>query len=191
MNEDLEDRLVGIVRASPTLMGVLEILRELDLPQWRVMSGAVYQTVWNHLTGREPDYGVRDYDVAYYDPDTSWDAEDVFIKRVAAAFPSPLKEMVEVRNQARVHLWFEGKFKEPYAPLRYADEAIERFVCPAFSAGVKLLPDGRVDVVAPFGLEDMFAMHLRPNPTRPLATGWRRTVDNAVSRWPELTVDKV
>ena len=32
---------------------------------------------------------------------------------LAAAFEPPLRDMVEVRNQARVHLWFEGKFGEP------------------------------------------------------------------------------
>jgi hypothetical protein len=185
---DLEARLADVVSASPTLMGVLTTLRALDLPQWRVVSGAVYQTVWNHLTGRDPDYGVRDYDVAYFDPDTSWDAEDVFIKRAAAAFEPPLREMVEVRNQARVHLWFEGKFKEPYSPLASADQALERFVSPAFSCGVKLTPGGKIDIAAPFGLEDVFAMHIRPNPLRPLAAGWIRTTRSACARWPELTV---
>jgi hypothetical protein len=188
---DLETRLADIVAASPTLMGVLTTLRGLDLPQWRVMSGAVYQTVWNHLTGRDPDYGVRDYDVAYFDPDTSWDAEDLVIKRAAAAFPAPLDAMVEVRNQARVHLWFEGKFKEPYSPLQTADEALERFVSPAFACGVKLLGNEKIDVVAPFGLDDLFAMHIRPNPLRQLATGWIRTTASAQARWPELTVAAV
>ncbi len=188
---DLEARLADIVRASPTLMRVLTTLRDLDLPHWRLVSGAVYQTVWNSLTGRDPDYGVRDYDLAYYDPDTSWDAEDVFIKRVVAAFPSPLSEMVEVRNQARVHLWFEGKFKEPYEPLRTADDALERFVSPAFACGVKLLPDEKIDIAAPFGLDDLFAMHIRPNPLRQLATGWVRTTRSAQARWPELTIAEI
>ena len=188
---DLEARLARIVTESPTLMRVLTTLRALDLPQWRLVSGAVYQTVWNSLTGRDPDYGVRDYDLAYFDPDTSWDAEDAFIKRVAAAFEAPLSQMVEVRNQARVHLWFEGKFKEPYTALKSADEALERFVSPAFSCGLKLLPDNKIDIVAPFGLDDLFAMYIRPNPLRPLAQGWVRTTRSAKARWPELTVAEV
>ena len=110
---DLEAKLADIVRASPGLMHVLATLRTLDLPDWRVFSGAVYQAVWNARTGRAPDYGVKDYDVGYFDPDVSWDAEDVVIKRVAAAFEPPFRDLVEVRNQARVHLWFEGKFGEP------------------------------------------------------------------------------
>jgi hypothetical protein len=187
MNQ-LEARLVDAVRASPTLMRVLEGVRTLGLPDWRVFSGAVYQTVWNAETGRDPDYGVKDYDVGYFDPDTSWDAEDVWIRRAAALFPAGLSERVELRNQARVHLWFEGRFGEPYTALTRTDEALERFVSPTFAVGVRLEADDRVTVAAPFGLEDVFALRLRPNPIRPGARGWRRAADSAKARWPEIEV---
>ena len=70
--------------------------------------------MFNHLTGRPLDYGIKDYDLGYFDAsDLSYDAEDAVIRRVKAAFDEPLRSMVEVRNQARVHLWFEAKFSEP------------------------------------------------------------------------------
>jgi len=186
---DLEQRLIGMVRASPRLMQVLGAVRDLGLPDWRVASGAVFQTVWNALTGRDPDHGIKDYDVLYFDPDTSWGAEDVFIRRAAAAFEPPLKDLVEVRNQARVPLWFEQKFGEPYAPLSGADEAIARFLSPANCVGVRLEADGRIDVVAPFGLEDCFALRLRPNPARPRhPQNFRRMCEGLVRRWPEASV---
>ncbi len=185
---DLERRLSEIVRADPGLMHVLTTVRGLDLPDWRVFSGAVYQSVWNAVTGRPAGYGIRDYDLGYFDPDVSWDAEDVVIKRVAAAFDEPFREMVEVRNQARVHLWFEGKFGEPYQALAGTDEALARFVAPAFAVGVRLEADDAISVAAPFGLEDVFSLTLRPNPRRGLARGWDRVVANARARWPELTI---
>jgi hypothetical protein len=188
MSSPLDKRLEGILRAAPSMMAVLRLARELDLPDWMIVSGAVYQRVWNHLTGREPDYGVRDYDVIYFDPDTSWDAEDVFIKRAAALFPPPLAALVEVRNQARVHLWFEDHFGEPYTPLSHSAEALTRFVAPAFGVGVRLEADDRLTIKAPFGLEDLFAMRLRPNPNRPLAKGWVKATTSARTRWPEIQV---
>ena len=42
-------------------------------------SGAVYQAVWNDVTGRPAGYGIKDYDLGYFDPDASWDAEDAVI----------------------------------------------------------------------------------------------------------------
>src|SRR5271170_7589585 len=108
---ELARRLTAIVRAAPSLMQVLRTIRMLDLPDWLVMSGAVYQRVLNHLSGRAPDYGIRDYDLGYFDAsDISYDAEDGAIRRVAAVFDEPLRSAVEVRNQARVHVWFESHF---------------------------------------------------------------------------------
>ena len=185
---DMEAKLADIVRASPGLMHVLTTLRALDLPDWRVFSGAVYQAVWNARTGRAPDYGVKDYDVGYFDLDVSWDAEDIVIKRVTAAFEPPFRDLVEVRNQARVHLWFEGKFGEPYEALTGTDEALAGFVAPAFAVGVRLEADDTISFAAPFGLDDVFSLTLRPNPNRPLARGWGKAVASATARWPELSI---
>jgi hypothetical protein len=184
----LARRLEAIVRASSSLMKVLDVARALELPDWLLFSGAVYQRVLNHLTGRAPDYGVRDYDLGYFDDsDISYEAEDVVIRRVAAAFEPPLRDLVEVRNQARVHVWFEGKFGEPYDPLRGTAEALDRFVSPLFAVGVRLEPDDRLTVVAPFGLEDLFALRLAPNPRRP-TNGFARTAASVTARWPEVEV---
>lgn len=186
---DLERELTAIVRADPGLMHVLTTVRALNLPDWRLVSGAVYQAAWNARTGRPAGYGIKDYDLAYFDAsDLSYDAEDVVIKRVAAALEEPFRSQVEVRNQARVHLWFRDRFGEDYAPLGSTDEALARFVAPAFAVGVRLEPDDAISVAAPFGLEDVFTMILRPNPDRPPARGWAKVVDNARARWPELTV---
>ena len=186
----LEERLEAILRAAPRLMQVLRKARELDLPDWLIMSGAVYQPVLNHLTGRPPDHGLNDYDLAYFDPsDISYEAEDVVIRRAAAAFDEPLRSLVEVRNQARVHVWFEGKYGEAYTPLTCSAEALGRFVSPMFAVGVRLEADDRMRIDAPFGLEDLFAMRLRPNTTRPLIAGYERIAAKAKARWPEITVE--
>jgi len=185
--DELEQRLEGIVRGSPSLMQVLETARDLDLPDWLIFSGAIYQRVLNQLTGRDPDYGIKDYDLGYFDPDTSYEAEDAVIRRVAAAFQPPLRDMVEVRNQARVHLWFEAKFGEAYAPLTRTADCLERFVSPLFAVGVRLEADGRLTVLAPFGLDDLFALRLAPNPRR-VTNGFARTSASATARWPELIV---
>jgi hypothetical protein len=183
-----EDRLAEMLRASPRLMTVLETARDLDLPDWMIFSGAVYQTAWNALTGRDPDYGIKDYDLGYFDPDTSWDAEDVAILRAREAYPAPLDGLVEVRNQARVHLWFEQRFGEPYAPLADTADALTRFVSPTFAVGVRLEADDSLTITAPFGLDDLFALTIRPNPLRPQALGFSRASASAKSRWPQITV---
>lgn len=182
-------RLEAILRAAPRLMEVLRTARALALPDWMVFSGAVYQPVLNHLTGRPAEYGLKDYDVGYFDAsDLSYAAEDAVIRRAAAAFAPELSSLVEVRNQARVHLWFEQKFGEAgYGPLGCSQDALLRFTSATFALGVRLEADDRLTVLAPFGLEDLFALRLRPNPLRKTA-GFARTAASVQARWPEVVV---
>lgn len=182
------DELEAILRRSAPLMQVMRTIRELDLPDWIIFSGAIYQRVLNHLGGRDLDYGIKDYDVGYFDAsDISYEAEDAVIQRVAAAFEPPLREMVEVRNQARVHVWFEGKFGEPYSPLTCSADAPSRFVSPMFAVGARLEKDDAMTIVAPFGLNDLFARVLRPSPDRG-ERNFPRIAANTVARWPEIQV---
>jgi len=186
---ELRERFTAILRNTPPFMRVLSVARHLDLPDWLVFSGAVYQPVLNHLTRRPLDYGIKDYDLGYFDAsDLSYEAEDVVIRRVKAAFDEPLRNMVEVRDQARVHLWFEAKFGEPYGPLSSTAEALERFASPTFAVGVRLEPDDWLHIEAPFGLADLFALRLRPSPRRK-TVGFARTAADVRRRWPEVVVE--
>src|SRR5690349_1687138 len=186
---NIRERLTAILRSTPPLMQVLSVARGLCLPDWLVFSGAVYQPVLNQLTRRPLDYGIKDYDLAYFDAsDLSYEAEDVVIRRVKAAFDEPLRNMVEVRNQARVHLWFEAKFGEAYGPLSSTAEALERFASATFAVGVRLEPADRLHIEAHFGLADLFALRLRPNPRRK-TVGFARTSADVRRRWPEVVVE--
>jgi uncharacterized protein len=185
---DQHRRFELIIRADPGLMRLLTILRELALPQWRMVAGCLYQTVWNVLTGRPRGTGINDYDVIYFDDrDLSWEAEDAVIRRVAAATAGGVGP-VEVRNQARVHLWFEQRFGTQYPPLAAADEAIARYASIAHAVGVRLEPDGGLDVVAPFGLDDIFAMVLRPHYALDNAASHARKAQRVKAIWSEVTV---
>jgi hypothetical protein len=186
---ELRERLTAILCATLPLMRVLTVAHHLCLPDWLLFSGAVYQPVLNHLTGRPLDYGIKDYDLGYFDAsDLSYEAEDAVIRRVKAAFDEPLRSMVEVRNQARVHLWFEAKFGEAYEPLSSTAEALERFASATFAVGVRLDPDERLYIEAPFGLADLFALRLRPNPCRK-TVGFARTAADVRRRWPEVIIE--
>lgn len=177
-------KLIEIVRASPTLMQVFERARDLNLPDWWVVSGAIYNQVWNALTGRPDMYGVNDIDLFYYDTDVSYEAEDKVI-RSATGFPSA--PSVELRNQARVHLWYENHFGVPYAPLKNSREAIDRFACKTHCIGLRLRDDDTFDHYAPFGLNDIFSFRLTPHTARDNKETHERKARRQMACWPELT----
>jgi hypothetical protein len=169
-------------------MQLLRVARSVDLPQWRVVAGCIYQTVWNSLTGRTPGTGINDYDLMYFDGSNLSEESEVAtenrIRALLPAFPAP----IEVCNQARVHLWFEGYFGIPYAPLSSADEALTRYASTTHAVGVRLTHDDRLDVFAPFGLDDIFRMVIRPNYALPNKATHEKMAARARSIWPELKV---
>jgi uncharacterized protein len=185
----MKRRFEAIIRADPDLMHLLERLRSLGLPQWRLVAGCLYQTVWNVLTGRPRGTGIKDYDLIYHDgADLSWEAEDSVIRHVAAATRDCVGT-VEARNQARVHLWFPDRFGTPYPRLAAADEALRNYSSIAHAVGVRLEDDDRLDTVAPFGLDDIFAMVIRPNRTLNNAATHAAKAQRAKAIWPELVIE--
>ena len=183
----MERSLEAILRADPDIMRLLAALRGLRLPQWRLVSGCVYQTAWNALTGRPRGTGIKDYDLAYFDPDTSWEAEDAVIRRVAAAAKGCVGP-VETRNQARVHLWFEERFGTPCPPLRSVDDGLLRYASVVHAVGVRLEDDGRLDIAAPFGLDDLFGLVIRPNRALDSAETHASKAARAKAVWSEVVV---
>lgn len=180
--------LEDIIRQHPLLMDVLVGLRALDLPDHLLVAGAIYNEVWNHLTGRPALTGVNDIDVFYFDDsDIGWDAEDRVIKAVEAWFVD-LPVPVQVRNQARVHLWFEDKFGSPFSPLTSSAEMLGRYASKTHSVGARLLADDRLETVAPFGLDDLFSFRMVPNPVLDNRAAHTRKGERAKAIWPELTL---
>jgi hypothetical protein len=182
------DRFAAIICADPDLMRLLERLRTLDLPQWRLVAGCLYQTVWNALTDRPRGTGIKDYDVIYFDADDrSWDAEDNMIRGVSAETRDCVGP-VQVRNQARVHLWFADRFGCNYPQLRCADESLLYYASLVHAVGVRLTDDG-LEIAAPFGLNDVFAMRIRPNHALDNAASHTEKAARAQSIWPQVVIE--
>lgn len=185
----LGDRLTRILKADAVVWPALTAARAADLPSWRIVSGALYGAVWNALTGRPAGHGLKDVDLAYFDAsDLSWEAEDAAIRLARPFFGEP-PAPVEIRNQARVHLWFEQRFGQPYPPLRSVEEGIDRYASRNHAVGVRLCADDRLDIYAPFGLSEIFALEIRPNRALENRATHAEKARRAQACWPELTVE--
>lgn len=180
-----------LVTQNADVVAVLEGLRRLELPGAWLTAGGLFQTVWNLLSGRAAAHGIVDYDVFYFDDaDLSWDAEDAVLRRAAAVFgalvPSGLP--VQVRNEARVHLWYEQRFGVPCSPFTSSEAAVDAF--PAMTCCVAVRPgrDGRLETYAPHGFADLFRFVLRPNPVLAPRSVYEAKAARWAREWPQLRV---
>ncbi|WP_093304020.1 nucleotidyltransferase family protein [Variovorax sp. NFACC27] len=170
---------------DPVNAALMSRLPGLGLQQGFLTAGSLFQATWNHLSDKPPGWGVKDYDVFYFDDsDLSWNAEDAVIRRVHEAV-ADLGVSVEVKNQARVHLWYEKRFNSPYPRLRCSRDGIDRYLIACTRVGIDLASG---TLYAPDGLGDLAAGILRMNPLLPMRELFLRKAGDYQARWPWLQV---
>jgi uncharacterized protein len=178
---------LSLALRNPANEAIARALLELALPDAWIVAGCLTQTVWNALTGRPVAYGINDYDIFYFDPDTSWEAEDIVIRGVQARLRDH-EARIETRNQARVHLWYPEKHCKPYAPLTRATDGIDRFLTVNTQVGIRPTDSG-YDVYAPNGFDDIANMIVRPNHAPNFsAANYAAKAARWKTLWPELAV---
>jgi hypothetical protein len=181
------DEFRKLVLRNPTNDALLDELMRLQLPDAWIVSGCLTQTIWSIQTGRAIGYGIDDYDVFYFDPDLSWEAEDRVIGRLRGT-SARLGVRIEVRNQARVHLWYQQKHGLPYPTLQSSAQGIDRFLTRCTQVGIQRTDDGD-RVYAPSGFDELEEMIVRANLTSNFsAAAYRAKTARWISLWPELTV---
>lgn len=166
---------------------ILERLPSLALPDAWLVAGCLFQTIWNLHDARPPESGIKDYDLFYFDAsDLSEQAEAAIGERVADRYRD-LGIVLEAKNQARVHTWYPEWFGHAYPALSSAQDGIRRFLVPCTCVGLQARPDAPGPrLYAPYGLDDLYAGILRPNPLIDHRALFRAKAQSYRARWPWL-----
>ena len=152
--------LESILMKSNNIKYLLKILDELGIEDCYVAAGCVNQTIFNYYHGYELDYGISDYDIVYYDKDLSYDAEDKIIRLINSKV-NDKNIKLDIKNEARVHLWFYEKYGIKREAYNSVYDAISRWTSTVTCIGIRL-NNGKFEVYAPYGLDDLFNMVIRP-----------------------------
>lgn len=175
-------RLTEIVAGTPILMDMLRAVNAVGLPDAWIAAGAIRSAVWDTLHGRPVATDWADVDVLFFD------GADVSREREAAA-EAQLSTLMpglpwEVRNQARMHL------KTGLPPYRDTEDGLRNFAETPTAVGVRLART-HIEIIAPHGLDDLFAMVSRPVFTDDHMMGFyrqRMTSKDWPARWPQVRV---
>lgn len=182
MNQVTNQHLLTIIQTNAINQQLLTLLPTLQLPDCMLVAGCLFQTFWNHQAGQNAEWGIKDYDIAYFDSDLSWEAEDRVIQRVHEAC-AHLGVNVEVRNQARIHLWYKTRFGADYPQLRKATDGIDRYLIASTCVGVDVYTG---ELYSTYGLDDLQHNVLRLYPLNPLAGLFNDKAASYRQRWPWL-----
>lgn len=173
------ERLHNLVMADPWRVRCLDSLRQV-MPQGWVGAGFIRNLVWDWLGGRKGEL-LADVDVVYFDNTTLSESEDKAFEAALAAEAPDIPW--SVKNQARMHL------KHGDAPYTDLTDGLGHWLETATTVSVRLTSAGRMEILAPYGLDDLMAGVLRPT-----ASGYQRLphlryraqVKGWLNRWPHV-----
>ena len=123
--------------------------------------------------------------MVYFDPtDLSLEAENEIIQK-AAGFFKRFSIPVDIKNQARVHLWYEEKFGYAISPYKSIENAIDTW--PTTSTAIALRTDGTTyNLYTPYGLDDLFSLTVRPNKVQITKEIYEAKCQKWSRYWPKL-----
>ena len=157
--------LKEILYKNEKLVETLKVLEEYAQknPKFRnyyVGAGGVNQTVFNYYHGYDINYGIKDFDIVYYDSDESYEAEDIIIKDLESRL-SHIDTSFDIKNQGRVYIWYNEKYGTNRDKYKSVEDAISSWGATVTCVGVRL-ENNELKVYCPYGLNDIFSMIIRP-----------------------------
>ncbi|WP_058911372.1 nucleotidyltransferase family protein [Entomohabitans teleogrylli] len=162
---------------DPLRMKALYAVQALKLSDSWIGAGFVRDAVWDHLHG----YGHRsvagDVDVVWCDPQRCHPAHDSGLEEQLRQQSATFNW--SVKNQARMH---QRNGNNPY---RSTENALRYWPETATAVAVRAGGPDRIEIIAPYGLDDLFELRLRPTPQfrNEKLDVFRQRL--ATKRWPE------
>ena len=179
------DDLLALAAGRPDMMACLQAVAALDLPDCWIGAGFARAPVWDVLHGYRTPTPLGDIDVVFFDPDSDRECEAEAEAALSGALPGLLWS---VHNQARMH------HHNGDAPYRDTGDALAHWLETPTAVALRLGTDGRPELLAPFGLDDLYGLQLRPTPHARAhrLKAYRERLDRKgwAKIWPKLTVDR-
>ncbi len=181
-----EAQLRAWLAADPWRLACLAAVAALDLPDGWIGAGFLRNLAWDRLHGFTAPTPLADVDVIYFEPASGLERE----AEIEAALASRLERVPwSVRNQARMHV------RNGDAPYRNTEDALRHWLETPTAVAARMTGGGELEILAPFGLADLFALTVRPTPharsRRDRLKDYRlRMAEKAwPAIWPDVQVD--
>lgn len=176
-------QLRSIISSDPVRMRILRMVKAQELPDCWVAAGLVRSAIWNELHQRHTSNLPEDVDVIWFDRARVTAAVDADHEAALRSIDSTVNW--SVKNQARMHL------RNADLPYTSATDAMTYWPETATAIAVRLT-DAGIEVAAPFGLDDLFNLIVRPTARFQFEKRQeylnRLRLKNWLATWPDLKV---
>lgn len=157
------EKFISILKENKDLITILDYICELNLPNFYIAAGSIFQTIWNYYDQKPLNFGIKDIDIIYYDPNNlSKEYEKKLENKIIEHFKAlNLNYEFDVHNEARMHLWKKENENKDINQYKNSEDAIDQWIATVQSIGITKENDN-IKVYAPYGLSDIFSRTIRP-----------------------------
>lgn len=186
-----EKQLEDILRKSNKIMTILEVLQNYSqknpsFKNYYLAAGAINQTVFNYFHNNPLDKNIGDFDIVYYDENTSYEKEDEIIKGLEKTLQN-LKVKLDIKNECRVPIWLKENYNREILPYKSVENAISRWGTTVTCIGVRL-ENNNFKIYSPYGLDDLFSLTIRPVKIDFNEMDYMKKTEKWRAKWPKLTI---
>ncbi|PIF34488.1 hypothetical protein CLU81_5137 [Flavobacterium sp. 9] len=181
---DRKKQLISYLENCPQIIDTLKICNDYGLPEYYLAGGAVTQLLWNNILGRPNLENVKDFDIVYY-----CDTEDSLVEKSHQRNIEKIAAhtfKLDITNQAYVYQWYPKKFGSVIEKFSTTRQGIETWLS-AFAIGVRMESD-KLEIFAPYGLDDAFDMIVRPNRLTMTKNNYVIMTKSFKSRWHNINI---
>lgn len=176
-----EQDILNLINNDEWMMNVLRIAEKLDLPDWIIGTGFVRNKVWDYLHGyNKSGVDTADIDLVYYDPNGNVQKED---ERLSEKLKKETGIDWEIVNQLYAHKW------NNLPPYKSTEDALSQWPETATAIGIKL-EKRKLKLVAPYGIDDLVNLVVRPSPRFLNVDKVKERVKQKrwLEKWPKLKI---
>lgn len=150
-----EAELLEIIQCDEWMMHILKTVEKVRLNDCWVCAGFIRNKVWDFLHGYTDRTPLDDIDIIYFDKTNLSEKQEKYIED--NLFLSDPDIPWSVKNQARMHEI--NNFK----PYKSSYDSIAHFPEIPTAVGVRI-HKGKLEIIAPYGLESLFSKSVVPTP---------------------------
>ena len=154
------EKFVSIIKKNKDLMLILDYIKSLNLPNFYIAAGAVFQTIWNYYDNKPLNYNIKDIDIIYYDSNNLSKEDEKKLEYNISQYFKDMNYEFDVHNEARMHLWKKENENKNIDQYKNSEDAIDQWIATVHAIGITK-KNNDIEIYAPYGLSDIFSRTIR------------------------------
>jgi hypothetical protein len=178
---EYRNELIDIITKDELIIKTLTIVKNLKLNDCWVGAGFIRNKVWDILHKKKT-IKVNDIDVVFFDETNISEKLEKKIEQQLTEIDPKIKW--SVKNQARMH------FRNNHLKYINTENAISYWPETATAIAVRLNLNDKIEILAPYGLNDLFNLIVKPTPNFDLIVFQKRVNEKEWKKqWKNLKLN--